>query len=443
MGDPEFFGIAQGNSVRLRVPMFLNDEIGPVPITVYIEGNEMRFGPINVPVGSGRGEVAGWFLFDRWIPDTFSLDISVDESASVPVAFDILGVIANGYASGALNLAMEDRIFRATGNLTGRNTEIALNTGEIASRNREVVTTIPVIVDIAITSGNKVEFLWPSSDFPILRAYADVGTGIQIASDSVAGSYSVIGDVALRSGEIYYFQRSFYIRQGVLSFNENEIQFDPRITLRAETRDRTDTGPVTISMLADNAPLLSFNARVESSPPLSQMEISALLGQNITGVSGDNAVQAAFLASTADIFIQFGLIRRMERVIRDFLRLDMFSFRTQILQNAVMSLWSPVDRVGLVGNYFDNTTVFLGKYIGSNIFGQGMLLLRYDEDNQPLGGLNRTNRGLSIGDYTIELDFGIEMHSPLFDVRWSISPLHVENMFIDDMSFSVLWRWTF
>jgi hypothetical protein len=438
LGDPEFFGSAQGTSVRIAVPRYLTAEIGPTPVSITLEGNEMRFGPLRAPVGSGSGEVLGWFRFDRWIPNVFNLDIRSAAENPIPFGFDIMGIMARGLVSGSLNLAMADYNLRVTGNLTGHDAEITLDTQELSARQlrprpgrRVTVTT-----DIAIQTGRKVEFLWPSADLPILRANADIGTGIRISSDNVTGRYTVSGDVDLRSGEIFYVQRSFYIREGLLSFNENEIQFDPRISVRAEIRDRSDDGPVTISMIVDNAPLKSFTARFESNPPLSQIDILSLLGQSITGASaesGGNLLQSAFLAST-DVLAQFSVVRWVEQQVRNLLGLDMFSIRTQVLQNWVLQvtgLRDPVDRIGGVGNYFDNTTVFLGKYFGPDMFGQSMVSLRYDENQPNWGGL------------TFEWDFGIELRGPLFDIRWNFTPSHWENMFINDLSFTLSWRRSF
>jgi hypothetical protein len=437
LGDPEFFGTAQGTSIRLAVPRYLTEEIGPTPISVTLEGNEMSFGPLLTPVGKGRGEVRGWFRFERWIPNTFNLDIRVLEDDSIPFGLDIMGVLAAGIVSGDLNIAMADMVLHVTGDLTGQNTEITLDTQEITTGvyRHPSSGNVPVITDISIKTGRKVEFLWPTADFPILRAYADVGSGLRIVSDTVTGRFTVIGDVNLRNGEVFYFQRSFYVRQGMLSFNENEIQFDPRLTVRAEIRDHTDEGPVTISMFVDNAPLKSFTARLESSPPLSQFEILSLLGQNVTSTTAESGSDSiAFLNSAADIFAQIGVIRRVERRVRDFIGLDMFSVRTQVLQNAFLQFtgWrNPVDRIGRVGNYFDNTTVFLGKYFGSNMFAQFMLSTRYNENKIDWWGIE------------LEGDLGIELHSPLFDIRWNIVPLHLENMFVNDISFTLLWRRSF
>jgi hypothetical protein len=438
--DPEFFGQARGNSVRIQVPRYIARDILPIPFSVVIEGNEITFGPVPATVGGGAGMVEGWFRFDRWIPNIFSMDIAVPPETPIPFDFDITGFLAKGSVSGTMNLAMENMVFNVTGDLTADNTEIGLNTDEIyqaQGMNLFDQALIPTVLDIRVTTGQKVEFVWPSAEFPILQANADMGTKVKVTTDTLARRFSLTSDVKIRSGEIFYFERSFYIREGFLTFRENEIQFDPRITVRAEVRDRTNEGPVTVSMFVENAPLLSFTARFESSPPLSQMEIFALLGQNLTGAPADEstgAIQRAFVNSTTDILAQFSVVRRFERQIRDILHLDMFSLRTQVLQNAFFQaagLRDPVDRNSGVGNYFDNTTVFLGKYIGRDMFVQSMVSLRYDKNKTAMGG------------FTFEPDIGVELESPLFNIRWDFIPTHPENWYINDNSITLTWTRSF
>jgi hypothetical protein len=432
LGDPEFFGLAQGNSVRLEIPQYLGAELGPVPITVILEGNEMRFGPINVPAGKGYGWVSGWFRFDRWVPNTFSIDINAPPEYPVPFDFEILGIVANGGASGFMNVSMEDSRLRLSGNLLGEDTEIILDAqGISAAMNHSGGNDIGVLADFTLTTGKKVEFFWPTADYPLLQAAAAAGSSIKITSDSETGRFSINGDIDLRSGSLYYGQRSFYIRQGTLFFSENEIQFDPRITVRAETRDRINDGPVIISMIVDNAPLMSFTARFESSPPLSQVEILSLMGQNLTGLpteGGEGARVQNIVFSGVDFLSQSIVFRRMERIIRSFTRLDMFTFRSPIVQNFITSRWNPVDNDER-GNYFDNTAVFFGKYFSSDMFFQGSVLLQYDENKLDMGG------------YTFEAELGIELRSPLFDIRWNIAPLKYQTFF--DASFTLTWRWLF
>jgi hypothetical protein len=442
IGDPEFFGTAQGYSVQLLVPQYVAAPIRPVPLTVTLEGNEMTFGPVSASVGKGEGTVSGWFRFDRWVPNTFDLDVTVPSGNAIPFNMDLMGILAHGDVSGTLRMSMENYVFTVLGDLTAQDTEISLAASELfAEPSFDRQAKVSTVANITITSGRKVEFVWPVTDLPLLQAYADLGTVLKISSDNLTRRYSVTGDINLRGGEIFYAERSFYIREGTLSFNENEIQFEPRINARAEIRDRTDSGPVTISMIIDNAPLRSFTPRLESNPPLSQIEILSLLGQNLTGVPEEStgAVQRAFLNSTTDILAQFSVVRRMERRIRDFLSLDLFSVRTQVLQNAIIQatgLQGPVDRIGGVGNYFDNTTVFVGKYFGANMFAQGMLSFRYDENK-------RSSGWLTYGGLVLEPDIGIELRSPHFAIRWNVVFLHPENLFIDDNSFTLTWRWSF
>ncbi|MDR0455239.1 MAG: translocation/assembly module TamB domain-containing protein [Treponema sp.] len=436
--DPEFFGSARGTSLRIRVPGYLTQELRPIPFTITLEGNEMNFGPVPTTVGKGAGTVKGWFRFDRWIPDTFSLDIAVPRETPIPYGFDISGFVARGDAAGNLNVSMENTAFDISGDLYANNTEMGINYEEIAnSRGGSPFSQsrTPFVVNVTISTGPVVEFIYPNSRIPILRANPDIGTKLHITADSLARQYSLVSDVKIRGGDIYYLERNFYIRSGTLSFRENELRFSPRLTARAEIRDHTDSGPVTISMIVDNAPLLSFAARFESSPMLSQMEILALLGQSTPDAPPDESatsIQRAFFNSGSEIATKLIMGRQLgmlEQQIRNFTRLDMFSVRTQVLQNALYQAFqAPVDRISGVGNYFDNTTVFGGKYIGQDMFVQGMVSLRYDANKAA---------------FAVAPDIGIEMQNPLFGIRWDFTPTHPENWYVNDNSITLTWSRSF
>jgi hypothetical protein len=445
LNDPEFYGTARCTSIRIRVPEYLRAEILPVSLTAVLEGSDMSFGPVRAAVGEGSGLVSANFKFDRWIPNIFNMNIHVSGEDPIPFGFDISGVLAHGDVSGDLYLGMEDLVFSVTGDLTAYSTEISLDTGEMAEAETRPYDpgTVLTVVDIKIRAGRRVEFFWPRSDFPVLQAYTDLGTGIRITSDEVSRRFTLQGDVKLRSGEIFYFDRSFYIREGTLFFNENEIRFDPRISARAEIREQSEEGPVILSLIIDNALLRSFTPRFESSPPLSQMQIFALLGQVPEGAPGNTADRRNLLVSTSvDALTQFTLMQRLQRELRNFLGLDMLSLRTQLLQNVVFQATGmdqnrgpgqegASERPRRFGNYFDNTTVFIGKYIGSDVFVQSLFSFRYDENRQTWGGLK------------LEPDIGLEMQSPLFNIGVNLVPLHPETWFIEDVSFSLTWRRSF
>jgi len=436
--DPEFYGSARGTSLRIKVPNYMSQEIRPIPFNVTIDGNEINFGPVSVTSGKGAGTVKGWFLIDRWIPNTFSIDISVPRESPVPYAFDMNGFVARGDAAGNLNFSMENLRFDVSGDLYANNTEMGVNYEEMANQKGKDPFSggkIPCVVDLAVSTGPIVEFIYPNSRLPIIRANPDMGTKIHITVDSLARQFSLVSDIKIRRGEIFYLERNFYIRSGLLVFRENEMRFSPRLTARAEIRDHTDNGPVTISMIVDNAPLLSFTARFESNPVLSQMEILAMLGQNVPGAEPDEnaaSVQKAFFNSGSEIatnYIMGRQLGQLEHQVRSFTRLDMFSVRTQFVQNAMYrALQSPVDRTNGVGNYFDNTTVFGGKYIGQDMFVQGMLSMRYDAIKES---------------FVLAPDIGFELQNPLFGIRWDFTPTHPESWYVNDNSITFTKSFSF
>ncbi|MDR0496480.1 MAG: translocation/assembly module TamB [Treponema sp.] len=438
LSDPEFYGTAMATDIQILVPEFLPEPIKPVPVTIFLDGTEMSFGPVEAKSGKGRGKASGWFRFDQWIPNIFNIDIQVPQDSPIPFNFDVSGVLANGLVAGKLVLDMENLIFAIKGDMAANDTEISLNASELAALEGgqafSETSKVSVVTDISIRAGRRVEFFWPSVDLPVLQAYADQGTGIHVTSDAAVHRFTMTGDVKLRGGELFYLERNFYIREGTLFFRENEVQFDPRITARAEIRDQSDVGPVIISMLIDNAPLKSFTPRFVSTPPLSQLEIYSILGQVPQG-EGEQRNLATSVA--IDSLAQFTVIRRLQRNVRDYLGLDMFSMRTQLLQNVLLQvtggqLWNNTDdRAYRVGNYFDNSTIFAGKYFGTDLFGEAMIAFKYDENKLTWGGL------------VLEPEFGLEISNPLFDIRFSMAPLHSENLFIDDVSFSLIWRRTY
>jgi len=455
--SPEFYGTARASSIRLQVPEYINADIRSVPFNINAEGYDVTFGPVVAAAGSGSGTASGWLVFENWIPSSITLDINVPRESPIPYSLDISGFLAKGSASGKFDLTADilNRVMELTGNIFTNDAELGLNVDNFSSISNSIYSTantqknneMNTMLNFTITTGSMVEFVWPASS-PILRANPEMGTVVYITADSQNSQFSINSDVRIRSGELFYFERSFYIRQGNIIFRENENQFDPRISARAEIRDRAESGTVTISMIVDNQPLLNFEPRFESSPALTQLEIYSILGQNF-GVNQNNEdmdMQRFIFASTtdfltqiiatSDVLSQFVFFRQFERGVRNLLGLDMFSVRTRFLHNAVLSgvaglSQAAVDRNYSVGNYFDNTTVFIGKYIGRDMFVQGMLTMRYDKNNVSFGGL------------VFEPDIGIELQSPFVNIKWSFFPYHPENWWVNDHSFTLSWNFSF
>jgi len=434
--DPEFAGSAWGSGIILTVPEYIPAEIGPGSGTITLEGNEINFGPVVAPCGKGGGLITGGVQFNRWIPG-FYLNIDVDRE--IPFDFNISGVMTKGNVKGVLNLFMENNdTLTITGNVEASDTEITFNSAEIenAMSGSDNSHETDIITNVHISAGQRLEFLWPNSTTPLLRAYGEMGTGIQITGDTRIPQFSVDGDVSLRGGELYHFQRSFYIREGMLRFNGSDTQVDPKVSVRAEIRDRNDDGPVTISMIMENVPLsVLFTSlpRFESSPSLSQLEIYELLGQAPPSGVVENQNLNPLFNSTFEIILQSVVFNWVERRVRNALGLDMFTFRTHILQNAVYDVIryrAPEEQSKTMGNYLDNTAVFMGKYIGKEMFIQLMLSVQYDQYRTSYGGMR------------LETDIGVDLRTPLFDIRWNVTPQRFDQLFVSDQSISLLWRWS-
>lgn len=440
ISDPDIFGTVSASGFSVLIPDWISEEVGAATTDIRFDGKEFSFGPSTVTAATGRGTISGLFRLDRWLPSEFRLDINVPVETPLPAQTAISGINAAGLAAGRLTLATTAENFAISGSLEVANTTITIDAESLAAASTQVPQPVPITVDVRLRTGRKVEFVWPSSDFPVLRGYADTGDTLEIAVDGMTGRFNMLGDIAFRGGEVFYFMRSFYIREGMIRFNENELRFDPRLSIRAEIRDRNEDGPVTVSMVVDEAPISTFVPRFESSPPLSQVEIFGLLGQNIlaTGdVVGPTEVQGALLTASSDVLAQFNVVRVFERNTRELLGLDMFSVRTQLIQNAFFGATGLIPDQnasdGGLGNYFDNTTVYIGKFLGSDIFLQAILSVQIDESKSTdaLGGLG------------LEPDIGIEWKTPFFMLRWNFLPMHPENLFIDDHSFTFTWRKTF
>jgi len=460
--NPEFHGLAKATGVRFTAPNYISEEIRIAPVEVIAEGYEMTFDSAAVLSGNGGGTASGWFVFENWSPVNIGIDISIPRETPIRYGFNVIGFIAKGSASGNLNMVINPRkngMMEMKGDLFANEAELSLNMEELMSNNENNTDTeekFNIVVDMKVTAGSQVEFSWPSSS-PILRATPEMGTIVNIKCDTQTDQYSVNGNVKIRSGEVYYFDRSFFIRQGNMVFNENESQFDPRVSLRAEIRDRSDSGPVTITMVVENQPIFSLEPRFEARPSMTQLEIYSILGQNFNSIQGNENPELAqrfLFSSGADLFTQviantgfmsqFAFLRKSERAIRNFLKVDMFSVRTKIFQNMVVTAGTfglnqnggqdLIDRNRQVGNYFDNTTVFIGKYIGNDLFAQGMLTLKYDEKNQSFGSIR------------FEPNIGIEFQSPFVNIRWDWSPdiynIYPENLWVGN-SITLSWSKSF
>ena len=259
--------------------------------------------------------------------------------------------------------------------------------------------------------------------------------------DSVAGTWNLKGDIVLRGGEVTYLSRSFYLKEGRIVLNETQNSFDPNLTIRAETRERDENDePVTITLSAIRQNVSNFNPQLTSSPAKSENEIMSLLGQIVTADSSSEGKIdfGNLLAAGLDFGVQVTVLRKAEDSLRDFFNFDIFSMRTMLLQNALkQSLNTDQNTEYTFGNYFDNSTVYIGKYFGSNLYADAMLQWSYDSSkykkDDPVSGI------------VFQPELGFELSAPFANIRWSYAPDlgSLLDSFVSATSITLSWKYSF
>ena len=136
----------------------------------------------------------------------------------------------------------------------------------------------------------------------------------------------------------------------------------------------------------------------------------------------------------SDFLSQNWILRPFEQKVRQALNLDMFSIRTQIIQNLV------AERVlGTTVNPLDNTSVSLGWYVGNDLFLE--MLVRLQQPEIPVAVIT-PNGNLIAATTALVPDFelSLEWTTPFFLLDWTFMPQHPETMFLSDNSLAFSWR---
>jgi translocation and assembly module TamB len=239
----------------------------------------------------------------------------------------------------------------------------------------------------------------------------------------------------------------------MIRFNEKTGSFEPILNVRAEIRENTEEGLVRIYLVANNTKLSQrvgedkdklgdFSPRFESDSGLTEERIRTILGQNVLGSRGEDSINLeTALLLTSDIITQVGVVKAFEKDMRERLGVDLFSVRTHIVQNLLQGVVGTETDIRTendtpsFGRYLDKTSLFLGKYIGSDLFLELLLQFRADD---PLAQKNRDLGGLDI-----DTELILEWKTPLFLLEWSFFPKHPNELFIFDNKFTFRWKFSF
>ena len=447
VNDPDFNGHLNVSGVRAS-SLFVPAEI-MLPNTSFIfTGKTLYMPETAVMVEENRIKANLNFEIDHWLPREYSIGISTEPGSMLWIKHNFAMVDIDGFASGYFTIDGDEQGLLLKGDIVAKKCIITLSDEEKDTEKKKK-SSFDYEIDLKITSGPGVEFYWPSLKFPVLRTYAAAGEKLSIYSNTSSDEYSLDGNIKIQGGEVFYFSQSFFVKEGSILFNENETKFDPHLTARAELRERTtDNREVKISLIADDTPLSRFSPRFESNPPLGENEIYSLLGESVySQFGGENISFGSALLSAGSYSSQLiGIFRPFETRMKNLLKLDLFTIRTNALQQALgegnsNDVTLSDDNMPVNSQYIDNTTIFMGKYFGEYFFLEG--LLSFNTRDFDIYQYNDYDVPDFMGMY-IKTEVSLEVDTPLFLMDFTVYP-QINDFYdsLSDTSLEFSWRFSY
>jgi hypothetical protein len=432
VADPDITGDLNLGSVVISVPNWLSTKIGPFSAPVSVLGKGIAFSASNVPAGKARLDVRATADLDHWTPSNFKAFVSTGNGAPLDIDLGISGVLVKGQANFDLSVELRADVLALTGTVTLQRSSVVISPEVLGGGEKESSgpPAYPILVQARLRFGRGVEVFFPSKDLPVVSGYADPVSVLNLHYDQSVEDLSVKGTLALRGGDVFYIQRSFFLKSATIIFNESLDHFDPRVTMLAELRDSSDQGPVLITLRTDNQPISGFKPTLSSDPPMSESDIAGLLGSGLFDVSSNQTIDIRkAVISSSEFLPQLNVVRAFEQRVRDSLGLDVLFLQTQFLQRWLINVSDPAQTAATnpLASYLDQTALYVGKYIGDSVFVHGQVRFQQDPlvSTQPL---------------RIDSELGIEFDTPFGIVQWTIAPTRPDTLYISDQSLSLTWR---
>ncbi|MCQ2588813.1 MAG: translocation/assembly module TamB [Treponema sp.] len=437
LDTPDFVGVLSIANPKVRLPGLFDQVLSTDKLIISATGNEIAMEKFNVAVRNSNPR----FLFsaklgmNKWAVDTIFFDLKNLPKNTIPLRYKDPIFKLDGDIQGEVDFFFEKNTWTATGNIFADDVDFTIDGAALATTVWE--DGWGIITDLNLKFGTHVAL----NVTPLLRAIFVPNTNIGLKVDTDANKYEVDGEVKLRSGDIAYLQRNFYIKEGVIRFNPEDMA-NPMITLRAETREKDEKGQqVRIIFSVENQYLQDLNPRFTAIPSKSEQEIMSLLGQVL---KTDSDSIGEVLLSVGDYYIQSTVMSGLENKLRDLLNFDIFSVRTNFLQNTFGAIGSTQNALDsekqtiTIGNFLDNSTVYIGKYLGSALYVDGMVHLSMDD--------NASADASSLGNLLFKPEIGLELELPIANIRWSMSPdinALLNNEYVPSTALTLSWKFNF
>ncbi|MGD1823518.1 MAG: hypothetical protein ACPKM0_12260 [Pleomorphochaeta sp.] len=294
--------------------------------------------------------------------------------------------------------------------------------------------------DLTVVTGENNTFYYPHLDNPILKLVMDKNQNIDIKFDSETKTYSPTGTIEILQGEIFYFQKNFFLNEGTFALNVNSVtkKLEPVISLDATLSDIDSNGDsIDIILRLNNSTLTNLNPMFTSIPNKSQQEIMEILGQSFSTSSDSDSIASIATAATSVFsslgYIDTGSISSLNNVIASTLNLDFFSLNSSIVENIILesiiydssySSYSPLAR------YLNNTSIYMGKYITDDSKFQILINLIASDEEDITSFLT--------SDLALDFEMSYEIDTKLAEFSFFTNPTQLSILkILDTIGFSV------
>ncbi|MCF7943209.1 MAG: translocation/assembly module TamB [Spirochaetia bacterium] len=445
LSDPDFYGEVFSDYVEITSGI-LRNKVTVENVSATISEKTLFFVPFYAQIDSSFVNVDITIDLEYIVPYYYDVtfNISEDNQVAMQKTIESIGLDFDGMISGTVNLNGAGPEMLISGNAVLDDTVISMAPeGKVLPDEKQMVSA-----ELELLTRNNVSAVFPNRDFPIINATVSENQKLIVSYNASNQNYSVQGNLQILGGEIFYFQRSFFITSGRLRFNEDHLsQFDPLISLEAKLRDFDRSGEkVDIQLELQNDSYMNLSPILSSRPQKSLGEIAEILGQNILPAAyvGDTNISSALALATlaGDVIQQLGIIELdpisdFENIIRNNLQLDVFSIRTQVFQNIILETLSPsqfqVISINPIARYLDNTSIFLGKYMNNDLFLQAMFHISVND---------RYGSGFFMtDDLKLDVELSMEWENPLYYLRISTQPEGLQPyQLLDALTLGISWN---
>jgi len=428
------------NNIKLD-SLYTYKEIDPFNIDVNFSDNQIQINDFSTMVGEkGRLYSSAIITLEgRTINDVQlrgRLE-SVAENGGVKIIYPVAGLNLDGEAAGDFQFLYNPLESRFDGNFELNHLTISLGArqetrdkSEKKSRN----DAVPFILSLNFVTGEDVRFVLPNEELTFMEAEAAKDQTLSLFLDTSNERLTFQGDLIIDQGEILYVNRSFYLSQGILNFDETGDNFNPSMSIEAEYYTEDDQeNPVTIILAYSGSLFDDYEPTLSSDSALSQSQILALLGQPVGDIiAGNEEVISSLVSATSSVIGQYSLVLPFESALQEALNLDKVTVDTSLIENILLGQIQPEGVFTDENNqynlweYLDGTRLDLGKYLAEKLYLNGSVVIN--------SGNNRIDRQ---SDLKLDFGFSFEMATPFFDIGWSYLPdqydtMNSEDAFISD-----------